>query len=68
MIEQELSRAIGPVSDLILLEQISKLGEKKSTLSREMIPVLIEKLSDEISNTDKRERFKEVMLSVLNRH
>jgi len=61
-IEKELGKAIGPVADLIIMEQIAKLGETKETLSINRLPLLIEKLSDEISNDEKKQRFQQTML------
>jgi hypothetical protein len=64
-IARELARSIGPLARLIVNEAIVALGEQPTQFPRERIADLIERLSEEIPDPDRRLRFQQVMLELI---
>ena len=61
-LEQVLIQYIGPVAPYIIEDSLTDLGETKENFDKEKIPVLIEALSQEITDDKKRVDFQKDML------
>lgn len=61
----ELVRAIGPLADVILEEEIAALGETRAQFPRDRLAELIERVSEAIKDNNKRLNFQRLMLEVL---
>ncbi len=62
---RELARAMGPLADLVVDDEIEKLGEKRGQFPRDRIPDLVECVSVEIRDDSKRLAFQQVMLDAI---
>lgn len=60
--EAALTQTIGPVAPLIIEDILFDLNAKKSNLSKDRVPQLIERISTEIKDEDKRVQFQQQML------
>lgn len=65
MLETELTKVIGPVAPLLLEESLWDMDSKKERFPMERLPELVEHISDEISDNDKKVKFQQVMLRYL---
>jgi hypothetical protein len=64
-VEKELTIAIGPMAPIIMDDCAEMLGHKRSELPREVVPSLLERLAEEIPDTQRRVRFQESMLEIM---
>lgn len=64
-IENELTKAIGPMAEIIIDEAIEDLAETRNSFSNEKVAALVEKVSSEISDENKRLQFSQVMIELL---
>ena len=62
-LEQVLVQYIGPVAPYILEDNLTELGEVRENFDAEKIPILIEALSQEITDDKKRVEFQKDMLN-----
>ena len=62
-LEHVLIQYIGPVAPYIIEDSLTDLGEGKDKFDREKIPILIEALSQEITDDKKRVEFQKDMLN-----
>ena len=65
MLETELTKVIGPVAPLILEDTIMEMDTSKEHYLPERIPELIEMVSDEIVDNQKKVKFQQIMLNQL---
>ena len=66
--EQELVNAIGPVASIIIDETIEKMGESRFEFPTSKIAALVEKVSNEIKQEEKRLNFSQIMIRALNKY
>jgi predicted regulator of Ras-like GTPase activity (Roadblock/LC7/MglB family) len=64
-LEQNLARAIGPIAALVIDEQIEALGESRESFPWDKATHLIEKVSTQIADEEKRLRFTEAASQAL---
>lgn len=64
-IGRELARAIGPLAQIILDEEMDKLGETRTEFPVDRIPDLVERVSEAIDDDTKRITFQQVMLEAI---
>ncbi len=64
-VARELARAIGPLATVIIEDVIAALGEKPDSFPRERLAELVEQVSEEIREPNKRLRFQQVMLEAI---
>ncbi len=62
-LEKELTIIIGPVAPFVLEDTLWAMDGDKSKFKIDRVPELIESLSDEITDNDKRVQFQQIMLS-----
>lgn len=65
-IEQALAKAIGPIATLVVDEEIEALGESRESFPDIKISLLVEKISAEIADEERRLQFTETVLGFLN--
>jgi hypothetical protein len=65
MLEAELTKVIGPVAPLILDDTIMEMDTTKDHCLPERIPELIEMVSEEIVDSQKKVKFQQIMLNQL---
>jgi hypothetical protein len=58
----ELARAIGPMAEIIIDDELERLGKKREAFPCECVPDLVENVSSAIRDDAKRIRFQQVML------
>jgi hypothetical protein len=56
---------MGPIGPVIIDDEIKMLGEDRNAFPREKAAELVERVSLEISNSDKRAQFQKQMVLVL---
>ncbi|MBN1352517.1 DUF4388 domain-containing protein [candidate division KSB1 bacterium] len=61
-IEDELSKAIGPMALLIIEEVIEDLGETREAFPNDKIAIMIEKVCNEIDDEEKKLQFSQIMI------
>lgn len=64
-LENELTRIIGPVAPYLIDDTLWNLDLNKDDFIAEKVPQLIEAISDEIPDEDKRIAFQQVMLDLI---
>ena len=64
-IEEELTKVIGPMAMLIIEEAIEELGETRSAFPDDKIAALVEKISNEIDEENKKLLFSQIMIESL---
>jgi len=64
-LEAELTRAIGPMAPIIIDETLDEFHESRDNFPTDRIAVLIEKVSSEISDENKKLRFYQSMIDSL---
>lgn len=64
-LEETLVKVIGPVASYIIDDVLWELNENRDKFIKEKIPVLIESISQEISDEAKRYEFQQEMLGVM---
>ena len=64
-IEHELTKVMGPVATLIIDDEVAALGADKDSFPRDRVAELVEKVSSEITDKDKRARFQQIMLEAM---
>lgn len=65
MLEAELTKVIGPVAPLILDDTLMEMDTNKDHCLPERIPELIEMVSEEIVDGQKKVKFQQIMLNQL---
>ncbi len=66
-LKSELSCIIGPVAEAIIEDEVKFLGGRKEDFSADKLPDLVESLSEEIEDPQKRLDFQKKMLDLLKR-
>jgi hypothetical protein len=66
-VEKDLTIAIGPMAPIVIDDCAEMLGHHRNELPKDMLPSLIEKLAEEIPDSDRRVRFQESMLEIMKR-
>jgi DNA-binding Lrp family transcriptional regulator len=61
----ELTKIIGPVAPFVLEEALWEINAAKESFRTERVPELVEILSDEITDSQKKVRFQQVMLELI---
>jgi hypothetical protein len=61
----EFTEVMGPMGPLIIDEEIEALGETQESFPREKVAALVERVSAEIDDEQKRLRFQQIMLEML---
>ncbi|NIO70841.1 MAG: hypothetical protein GTN71_17855 [Anaerolineae bacterium] len=64
-IEHELAKVMGPVATLIIDDEVAALGADKDSFPRDRVAELVEKVSSEITDEDKRASFQQMMLEAI---
>ncbi len=64
-IENELAKVMGPVATLIIDDEVAALGADKDSFPRDRVAELVEKVSSEITDEDKRASFQQIMLEAI---
>ena len=64
-LEKELMIIIGPVAPFVLEDTLWAIDGDKNRFKMDRVPELIESLSDEITDNDKRVQFQQIMLSTI---
>ena len=64
-IEHELTKVMGPVATLIIDDEVAALGADKDSFPRDRVAELVEKVSSEITDKDKRAMFQQIMLEAM---
>jgi hypothetical protein len=64
-LEEVLVKVIGPVASYIIDDVLWELSETRDKFLKEKIPLLIESISQEISDEEKRFEFQQEMLGVI---
>ncbi|MBI4850664.1 MAG: DUF4388 domain-containing protein [Acidobacteria bacterium] len=64
-VERDLTLAIGPMGPIVIDDCAEMLGFSRSNLPRDMVPSFIERLAEEIPDSDRRVRFQESMLEIM---
>ncbi len=63
--ERELTRAIGPMAPIVLEDCAESLGFKLRQMPKDMMPSLAERLAEEIPDNERRVKFQESMLEIM---
>lgn len=63
--EHELTKVMGPVATLIIDDEVAALGAAKDTFPRDRLAELVEKVSSEITDEDKRANFQQTVLEAI---
>jgi predicted regulator of Ras-like GTPase activity (Roadblock/LC7/MglB family) len=66
--EHELTRIMGPVATLIVDDEVAALDADKDAFPRARVAELVEKVSAEIADEDKRASFQQTMLEAIGTH
>ena len=64
-VEKELTIAIGPMAPIVIDDCAELMGFQRFDLPRDMVPSLLERLAEEIPDSDRRVRFQESMLEIM---
>lgn len=64
-LEKELTAVIGPVAPFLIEDTLIEMGEDKENFIVDRIPDLIETISDEINDGEKKIKFQSVMLNYI---
>ncbi len=64
-VEKDLTHAIGPMAPIVIDDCAEMMGYSRSSLPRDMVPSFIERLAEEIPDSDRRVRFQEGMLEIM---
>lgn len=64
-VEKDLTLAIGPMAPIVIDDCAEVLGFSRNTLPKDMVPSFIERLAEEIPDSDRRVRFQEAMLEIM---
>lgn len=64
-VAHELARAMGPLAEVVLDNEIDRLGENRTLFPRDRIADLVEGVSEAIPNEAKRVNFQRVMLEAI---
>lgn len=65
ILQKELTAIIGPVAPYVLGDTLWAMGAKKERFNIDKVPELIENLSDEITDNDKKVSFQQIMLGTI---
>jgi predicted regulator of Ras-like GTPase activity (Roadblock/LC7/MglB family) len=63
--EHELTKVMGPVAPLIIDDEVAALDADKGSFPRDRVIELVEKVSTEIADEDKRAGFQQTMLEAM---
>lgn len=61
----ELARAMGPLAQIIIEDEVANLNEKMEDFPRDRIPDLVERVSTAIPDPKKRLTFQQIMLDTI---
>lgn len=61
-IETDLIQAIGPMASIVVDDCAEQMGHTRTTVPKEAVPELVERLANEIPDANRRNRFQEAML------
>lgn len=62
LVEADLMQAIGPMASIVVDDCAEQMGHSRSSLPKEAVPELVERLANEIPDSARRNRFQEAML------
>ncbi len=65
LLRSELVQVMGAISEIIIDEEVSALGESRERFPKDRAPELVERISQSIRNEQKRLRFQQAMLNEL---
>ena len=65
ILQKEMTVIIGPVAPYVLEDTLWSMEADKEHFNMEKVPELIENLSDEITDNDKKVKFQQVMLETI---
>ena len=63
--EHELTKVMGPVATLIIDDEVAALSAAKDAFPRDRLAELVEKVSSEITDEDKRANFQQTVLEAI---
>jgi len=63
--EHELTKVMGPVATLIIDDEVAALSAAKDAFPRDRLAELVEKVSSEITDEDKRANFQQTVLETI---
>jgi len=61
-VEADLMQAIGPMASIVVDDCAEQMGHGRSSIPKEAVPELVERLANEIADANRRNRFQESML------
>lgn len=64
-IEHILIKAVGPIASVIMDDQITDLGTERQNFPKDLVPRLVESISQEITNEERRIEFQQETLSII---
>lgn len=64
-VTRELTLVMGPLAKVIIEDEVSALGETRENFPRERVAELVERVSEEIRDEQKRVNFQRVMLEAI---
>lgn len=65
ILQKEMTAIIGPVAPYVLEDTLWAMEAKKERFKIDKVPELIENLSDEITDNEKKVRFQQIMLGTI---
>lgn len=65
LMQHELARAMGPMAEMIIEDEIQGLGQTRALFRQELIPDLVERVSESIRDETRRIKFQQVMLEAI---
>lgn len=68
LMEQELVNAIGPMASIIIDESVEQMGGSRSDFPTSKIAALVERVSNEIKQEEKKLKFSQIMIRSLNKY
>ncbi|TEU17854.1 MAG: roadblock/LC7 domain-containing protein [Anaerolineales bacterium] len=63
--EHELTKILGPIATMIMDDEVAALGAAKDSFPRDRLAELVEKISAEIADEDKRASFQQTVLKAI---
>ncbi len=61
-IETDLIKAIGPMASIVVDDCAEQMGHSRSSIPKDAVPELVERLANEIPDSNRRNKFQEAML------
>ncbi len=64
-VTHQLTLAMGPVAGVIIEDEVSTLGERRENFPRDRVAELVERVSEQIADEQKRVNFQRIMLEAI---